>query len=193
MRESLQQLGVDYVDVLFLHDPLPNGVVPAELGTWLEARRQAGVIREYGASGDLHAMSSLLKTHSALRRVTQFASDPLTNRRLELTPLASEGVVNFSCVANVLARLKASIDFQSLSESTKRETLSRIAAGCASHSVAANHTGVTLISSTDPARLKQLVSAGTAGPTQADPAHESPEFAEWMRRLGAQQLSKTTT
>jgi hypothetical protein len=188
LKESLHRLGVDHVDVFFLHDPQPSSEIPAELVSWLEGRRQAGVIREYGASGELGAMSRLFEAHPELRRVTQFASDPLTNRRSEFTPLSSEGVINFSCVANVLHRLQAAIDFQSLSESAKLETLSRVAAGCVSHSVAANSQGVTLVSSTDSVHLKQLVTAGNTSD-----ANRSENFAEWMQRLGAEQLSEANT
>jgi D-threo-aldose 1-dehydrogenase len=53
LNQSLQQLGVDYLDILFIHDPAPHDDVRAEeLVAFLTDARQAGKIRAWGVSQD---------------------------------------------------------------------------------------------------------------------------------------------
>jgi D-threo-aldose 1-dehydrogenase len=50
---SLRELGVDHVDILFLHDPRPQDEIDgASLGAFLEEARAAGKIRAWGMSLD---------------------------------------------------------------------------------------------------------------------------------------------
>jgi len=49
---SLRKLGVDHVDILFLHDPRPQDAIDAGLGVFLEEARSAGKIRAWGMSLD---------------------------------------------------------------------------------------------------------------------------------------------
>lgn len=50
---SLRKLGVDHVDILFLHDPRPQDEIDgAALGAFLEEARAAGKIRAWGMSLD---------------------------------------------------------------------------------------------------------------------------------------------
>ena len=53
LETSLRELGTDYVDILFVHDPAA-GAVPdmEELAGALEALREAGRIRAWGVSGE---------------------------------------------------------------------------------------------------------------------------------------------
>lgn len=52
---SLRELGLDYVDVLFIHDPSPGDDVRAEeLLGFFEQQRAAGKLRSWGVSQDAH-------------------------------------------------------------------------------------------------------------------------------------------
>lgn len=54
---SLAELGMDYVDVLILHNFEPGKPGLAEVETWMRGLRDAGRVKAYGVSvtGDLHA------------------------------------------------------------------------------------------------------------------------------------------
>jgi D-threo-aldose 1-dehydrogenase len=55
LHESLRQLGTDYVDVLFVHDPSPrDDVRTEELLAFLSEQEQAGTIRAFGVSQDAY-------------------------------------------------------------------------------------------------------------------------------------------
>lgn len=52
---SLRELGLDYVDLLFVHDPAPQDDIHAEeLTAFFQAQRDAGKIRAWGVSQDAH-------------------------------------------------------------------------------------------------------------------------------------------
>ena len=55
LETSLRELGTDYVDFLFIHDPTPiDRVDTAALHGFFEDQRRAGTIRAWGVSQDLH-------------------------------------------------------------------------------------------------------------------------------------------
>lgn len=52
---SLRELDLDYVDILFIHDPSPgDDIRSAELVAFFEAQRAAGKLRAWGVSQDAH-------------------------------------------------------------------------------------------------------------------------------------------
>ena len=56
LDKSLEELGLDHVDILFLHDPRPQDEVDAAaLHDFLSAARKAGKIRTWGVSLDAHS------------------------------------------------------------------------------------------------------------------------------------------
>jgi D-threo-aldose 1-dehydrogenase len=58
---SLRKLGVDHVDILFLHDPRPQDEIDGSaLGPFLEGARAAGKIRAWGMSLDDPASAGVL-------------------------------------------------------------------------------------------------------------------------------------
>jgi aryl-alcohol dehydrogenase-like predicted oxidoreductase len=52
LRDSLERLRTDYVDILFLHEPSGEAVRSDELWRWLEGEKQKGTIRAWGMSGE---------------------------------------------------------------------------------------------------------------------------------------------
>ncbi|HUA06239.1 MAG TPA: aldo/keto reductase [Solirubrobacteraceae bacterium] len=52
LEESLRKLGVDHVDILFLHDPRPQDRIDAGLAAFLEEARTEGKVRAWGMSLD---------------------------------------------------------------------------------------------------------------------------------------------
>ncbi len=50
MRESLQRLATDYIDLYQLHNPTIETIQSGEIWALLERRKQEGVIRHYGVS-----------------------------------------------------------------------------------------------------------------------------------------------
>lgn len=60
LEASLRQLGTDYIDLLFIHDPLDPAEVPIEeLHEFLEETRQRGTIRAWGAAGEPNVLNGL--------------------------------------------------------------------------------------------------------------------------------------
>src|SRR5436309_2631503 len=52
LERSLRELGTDFVDILFLHDPMPEDVRSDDVRAYLEAARAEGKIRAWGVAGD---------------------------------------------------------------------------------------------------------------------------------------------
>src|SRR6185437_12087244 len=52
LQRSLRTMGIDHVDLFLLHDPAPGSVPSAEVASYLEEARQAGLVRSWGIAGE---------------------------------------------------------------------------------------------------------------------------------------------
>ena len=83
---SLRQLGTDYVDILFLHEPMPGDYIADELSDSLKDLQTQGKIRRFGMSSTANSIMSLIRQHPALTAVLQFDNDA-TGRQINRLPL----------------------------------------------------------------------------------------------------------
>lgn len=101
---SLQQLGVDHVDILFVHDPAPHDTIAyEELVAFFDAQRAAGKVLAWGVSQDAHPgvdFLSGLGPHALL----QVRTDAVTPAKVPAEPYLSFGVF-----AGAYARIQAAL------------------------------------------------------------------------------------
>lgn len=74
---SLGRLGTDYVDFLFLHEPVPELLQTDEFPHWLQLLVEKGVIRAWGVAGLASQVAPLVASNSPLASVVQ-TRDTLT-------------------------------------------------------------------------------------------------------------------
>jgi aryl-alcohol dehydrogenase-like predicted oxidoreductase len=82
LQASLQRLGTDYVDFLFLHEPVPELIQADEFLGWLESLRSRGVIRAWGVAGLATHVAPLVVSGSPLACVVQ-TRDTLQGREAD--------------------------------------------------------------------------------------------------------------
>ena len=81
---SLQQLGVDTIDLLLLHEATPDRLHDPELLGMLEDSRRAGKIREFGVGSRSDRVAACLRECPAFCRIVQFESNVFSTERPEL-------------------------------------------------------------------------------------------------------------
>lgn len=83
---SLRQLGTDYVDILFLHEPMPGDYIADDLSDSLKDLQTQGKILRFGMSSTANSLMSLIRQHPGLTAVLQFDNDA-TGRQMSRLPL----------------------------------------------------------------------------------------------------------
>jgi len=112
LAESLRQLGTDYLDLLFLHEPTPDQVDGPALSAWLDSLVAEGVIRQYGVAGDFGPVMDMLRSAPSLCRVLQFDSNVLTRNIEALAAPENRAVINFAVLPGALAKISGYLDEQ---------------------------------------------------------------------------------
>jgi len=79
---SLQRLGTDYVDFLFLHEPEQELIDKDEMLRWLMGEQTAGRIRAWGIAGTAEKVAPLVKAKSPLSMIVQ-TKDSLAERQAD--------------------------------------------------------------------------------------------------------------
>jgi D-threo-aldose 1-dehydrogenase len=103
LETSLKELGTDYVDVFFVHDPGPGDSVDvAELGAAMEDLREAGKIRAWGFAGERRPCAELSARADA-EVVLQVREDVFSPFPTE----PGRPVIAFGVLATALARIEA--------------------------------------------------------------------------------------
>jgi hypothetical protein len=175
LEKSLRELGTDYVDLFFLHDPGPGDSVDVEgLGETLEQLRDAGYIRAWGLSGD---PEPCLPLRDAFRPpLTMQLRDEIFSpavARFEWDPAP----ITFGVLARPLDRIVA---YVASSGERRRRWAEDVGEDCASPDVVArlllqdaldrNRDGTVLFSSSRPERIGAAVAAAQrldeAGPEE---------------------------
>ena len=82
LAASLGRLGTDYVDFLFLHEPVPELLQTDEFPHWLQSLVEKGVIRAWGVAGLAPQVAPLVASNSPLASVVQ-TRDTLTGREAD--------------------------------------------------------------------------------------------------------------
>jgi D-threo-aldose 1-dehydrogenase len=89
---SLRQLGTDYVDILFLHEPMPGDHIANELSDSLKDLQRQGKIRSFGMSSTANSLISLIGPHPGLTSVLQFDNDA-TGRQIDSLSLLPHSIL----------------------------------------------------------------------------------------------------
>lgn len=80
---SLQRLGRDYLDILFLHEPDSTLIQTEEWQAWLASRLAAGQIRHWGIAGEAERIAAMLSHSPSLAPIVQ-VRDSLTLRQADV-------------------------------------------------------------------------------------------------------------
>lgn len=158
LERSLTELGTDYVDIFFVHDPLDAGDVAVdELREFLEGARQAGQIRAWGVAGEPEPVTALATSFPS-DAVLQVRDDILNRSLGELG--AARPRITFGILALALERIVSHVG---ASEQEGRKWSDAVGADCSDPEVVSsfllrdalqsNPAGVVLFSTTKRERV----------------------------------------
>jgi len=178
---SLLQLGVDYVDIYFVHGPGPDDVVEGpELVAFFEQARAAGKIRAWGVSQDNHPEVELLGAlgEAALLQVRSDAFDRSTR----------EPDITFGVLGAAHARITSALGADAVLRRTWVDHLGDdvlapgvLARYLLADAVLGGQTRVALYSTTKPERIADAVHAVATPP----PAEALAAFRRLTEQLGS--------
>lgn len=183
LETSLRELGTDYVDVFFVHDPAPSDHVDLDgLGELCEELIESGKIRAWGISGDPDPCAEL--SRAAAGSVLQVRDEIFAPFRP--TPGPASRTIAFGVLAGALSRIQAHLaadagrrsrwrtevgldcgDAEVLSSLLLRDALDR------------NPGGTVLFGTTRPERIGLAVAAADPDAHDADSLRA---FRECVRR-----------
>jgi D-threo-aldose 1-dehydrogenase len=84
LRNSLRELRTEYIDVLLMHEILPEQITP-ELIDFLEQAKDQGIVRSYGTATTADSTISIKSRHVRSGEVAQFPSNVFENT-LQMLP-----------------------------------------------------------------------------------------------------------
>lgn len=102
LHTSLRELGTDYLDIYFLHEPSLADVAETGIVECLEKLRDEGLIRAYGVAGYPETLLPICEKMPALMKVAQVPND-IVNRQLKLFNISGSAVITFSPYSTALA------------------------------------------------------------------------------------------
>lgn len=100
LEQSLRDLGVERIDMLFLHEPDDRSAIAPDLADWLAAAADAGRIRAWGLSGPLSEILAVRTWCPRLGAVMQYADDSI--RRIGMPPAPPGPRITYSPFARAL-------------------------------------------------------------------------------------------
>lgn len=71
LENSLRRLQRDYLDILFLHEPMPGLLDAEEFLRWFERQREHGKLRYWGLAGNAERFENWVKERHGLTQVLQ--------------------------------------------------------------------------------------------------------------------------
>jgi D-threo-aldose 1-dehydrogenase len=167
LEVSLRELGTDYVDLFFVHDPGPGDHVDLdELGALCEELKSKGQVRAWGVSGDPDPSAELVwrAPGQAVLQVRDDIFDPVTSTLHSDSPRFTFGVLS-----QALGRIHGHL---SLDETSRSNWSTAIERDCSRPVVLAsllledaldrNRSGCVLFSTTRPERIAGAVAATRA-------------------------------
>jgi D-threo-aldose 1-dehydrogenase len=172
LDRSLTELGTDYVDILFVHDPREeDDLAIEELREFLEGAVQAGRIRSWGVSGEPKPVGSI-RTSCPDDAVIQ-ARDDIFTREPEVLQ-AGRPQITFGLLSSALPRIVSHV---AASEAVRRRWSEAVSRDCSDPTVIAslllrdgllsNSDGVVLFGTTKRDRVRV---AAAASELMGDPA-----------------------
>jgi diketogulonate reductase-like aldo/keto reductase len=102
----LRELRVDYIDVLFVHEPPSTGGIHEELLTFLGSAMEKGLIRSWGISGDGSAVADLVRTIGHRIPVVQIREDIYTQEPDTLLRPLADRVFSYGPLSSALNQLR---------------------------------------------------------------------------------------
>ena len=99
LQRSLRALNTNYVDLLFLHDPLPGSVRSDEVSSFLEDTRAVGLIRSWEIAGAPATTGEVAQSFPGFRTA---APDDITVQSLLCAP-ARSAFITFGVISRALA------------------------------------------------------------------------------------------
>jgi hypothetical protein len=174
LETSLRELGTDYVDVLFVHDPLAVALPDMdELVGALEGLREAGRIRAWGVSGEPGPV--LLLGTGWPQSVPQMHNDIFSFGSLQSSGKVPP--IYFGVFAGALARIRGRLLADEELRASWQQT---VGLDCADLKVLAclllqealdrNRDGGVLFGTTQPERIGEAVAGARALPRDSSPA-----------------------
>ncbi len=178
LETSLRELGIDYVDILFVHDPAPGEVADVtELSATLNKLRNEGYIKAWGFAGSPEPCIALSGETSA--SVLQIRDDMFDSALSRVPP--TQDVITFSVLSGALGRI---VDHLADNPDRYARWTSAVGENCGDPEVISslllrdalerNRNGVVLFSTTHPERVKVAIDAASTvssetgrGPLQA--------------------------
>jgi len=187
LQTSLRELQTDYVDVLFLHDPLPQDRVDLpEICGYLEEARQAGQIRAWGIAGERNPCVKIRQSLPATAILQ--VRDDIFSRSSPLPP-GLEPRITFGVLGETLGRILAHLNGSPERRSKWSETVGldcsspeALASLLLRDALEANARGVVLFNTTQPERLRGLDALVSA-------AHSDDPTLTAFRRLVSDELA----
>ena len=105
LEASLREIGTDYVDVFFLHDPTPGAVRSGDVCAFLEEARDAGHVRTWGIAGDPCPTLEVAGSLPDVVPVLQLRDDIFLRTLRSLEPTPASGLITFGALGRALSRL----------------------------------------------------------------------------------------
>jgi D-threo-aldose 1-dehydrogenase len=172
LETSLRQLGTDYVDYFFVHDPAPGDLVDLEgLGELFGDLVQRGMVRAWGVSGDPDPCISLARAGAPVLQVRDEIFAPVA------APPGAPSTISFGVLARPLARIRRHLDSDPRRQARWRAT---VGCDCGNSEVLAslllqdalerNPAGAVLFATTRRERIGPAVAAAEAASSGLDKA-----------------------
>ena len=193
LMKSLRELGTDYVDMFFLHEPGAHDSIDAGMDDRLEGLRRRGLIRAYGVAGSHERSGMVFDRYSRLCQVIQTDNDVHHRGAARRLDFANRAVITFSpfsqCLGLIAQRIQSSDELRqrwnsALDEDfadTDTDTLARYLLAYAWHS---NPRGVVLFSTTRLNRLRKLAGWLDRGLPSRESVHRFVDLVDVEFRLG---------
>jgi len=108
LETSLRELGVETIDIFFLHEPNAQSAIPDEIEGFFATARDRGDIRAWGVSGRLSEVLPVQAARPGLVQVLQHASDAVTRAAEPALPPLPR--ITYAPFAEALDRIVAAWD-----------------------------------------------------------------------------------
>ncbi len=173
LERSLRELRLDYVDILFLHDPMPGDVRSDDVRGYLESARAAGRIRAWGVAGEPEPAVEAARRLGPGVPILQLRGDIFLRSVRRLPADTGQVTILFGVVGRALPRILAHIGSD---ETVRRRWSERVGANCGRaqeivslllrDALHENHRGPVLFSTIRPERIQAGVAAAAEGVDQ---------------------------
>lgn len=183
LEASLRELGTDYVDIFFVHDPAPSDHVDLDgLGELCEELIESGKIRAWGLSGDPDPCVGLSRgAAGSVLQVRDEIFEPFA-----VPPEQAPRTITFGVLSSALSRIQVHLAADAGRRSRWRSEVGRdcgdagaLASMLLRDALDRNRDGTVLFGTTRPERIRLAIAA-------ADPAGQDDDslrgFRECVRR-----------